>query len=47
MEGRRAKIRMIARNVAKNVRYTGVFLGMLASLVARETPLAARALPYN
>ena len=34
-----------ARQVAKNVSYTGGFLGMLASLAARAIPLAARALP--
>ena len=36
---------MSARQVAKNVSYTGVFLGMLASLAARTIPLVARALP--
>ena len=45
VEGRRAQIRMSARQVAKNVSYTVVFLGMLASLAARAMPLAARALP--
>ena len=34
-----------ARQVAKNVSYTGGFLGMLASLAARAIPLAARVLP--
>ena len=34
-----------ARQMAKNVSYTGGFLGMLASLAARDIPLAARALP--
>ena len=29
MEGRRAQIRLSARQVAKNVSYTGGFLGML------------------
>ena len=33
-EGRRVQIRMSARQVAKNVSYTGGFLGMLASLAA-------------
>ena len=42
--GRRAQIRMSARQMAKNVSYTEVFLGMLASLVARAIPLAACAL---
>ena len=41
VEGRRAQ----ARQVAKNVSYTGGFLGMLVSLAARAIPLAARALP--
>ena len=45
VEGRRAQIRMSARKVAKNVSYTGVVLGMLASLAARAIPLTARALP--
>ena len=31
--------------MTENVRYTGVFLGMLVSLAARAIPLAARALP--
>ena len=31
--------------MTKNVSYTGVFLGMLASLAARTIPLAAHALP--
>ena len=39
VEGRRAQIRMIVRQVAKNVSYTGVFLGMLASLAARALPI--------
>ena len=45
MEGRRAQIRMSTKQVAKNVSYIGVFLGMLASLAARAIPLAAHALP--
>ena len=45
VEGRRVQIRMSARQVAKNVSYTGGFLGMLAALAARAIPLAARALP--
>ena len=44
VEGRRAQIGISARQVAKNVSYTGGFLGMLASLAARVKPLAARAL---
>ena len=36
---------MSARQVAKNVSYTGGFLGMLAPLAVRAIPLAARALP--
>ena len=38
---------MSARQVAKNVSYTGGFLGLLASLTARAIPLAARALPTS
>ena len=34
----KAQIRMSARQVAKNVSYTGFFLGMLASLAARALP---------
>ena len=45
VEGRRAQIRMSARQVAKNVCYTVFSLGMLASLAARAIPLVARALP--
>ena len=44
-EGRRVQIHMGARQVARNVSYTGGFLGMLASLAACAIPLAARALP--
>ena len=39
VEGRGAQIRMIVRQMAKNVNYTGVFLGMLASLAARALPI--------
>ena len=39
VEGRRAQIRMIVRQVAKNVSYTGGFLGILASLAARALPI--------
>ena len=42
VEGKRAQIRMSARQVAKNVSYTGGFLGMLASLVVRAIPLAGK-----
>ena len=45
VEGRRAQIRLSARQVAKNVSYTGGFIGMLASLAARAIPLAARVPP--
>ena len=41
-EGRRAQIRMSARQVVMNVIYTGDFLGMLISLAVRAIPLAAR-----
>ena len=34
-DGRHVQIRMSARQVAKNVSYTGRFLGMLASLATR------------
>ena len=44
-EGRRAQIRMSARQVAKNVSYTGGFFATLAPLLARAIPLAARVLP--
>ena len=44
-EGRRAQNHLSARHVAKNVCYTGGFIGMLASLAARAIPLAARVLP--
>ena len=45
VEGRRAQIRLSARQVAKNVSYTGEFLAALASLATRVIPLAARVLP--
>ena len=45
VEGRCAQICVSARQVVKNVSYTGFFLCMLASLAARAIPLAARALP--
>ena len=45
VEGRRAQIHLSARQVAKNVSYTGGFIGMLASLAARAIPLVARVLP--
>ena len=45
MEGRRAQIRLCARQVANNVSYTGGFIGMLASLAIRAIPLAACILP--
>ena len=44
VEGTRAQIRLSASQVAKNVSYTGGFIGMLASLVARDIH-AARVLP--
>ena len=44
-EGRRAQIRISARQVAKNVSYTGGFFAVLAPLLARSMPLAARVLP--
>ena len=45
VEGRRVQIRLSGRQVAKNVSYTGGFIGMLASLATRAIPLAARVLP--
>ena len=45
VEGRRVQIRLSARQVEKNVSYTGGFIGMLASLAARAIHLVARALP--
>ena len=45
VEGRRAQIRLIARQAAKNVSYTWEFLGMFASLASRAMLLAARVLP--
>ena len=45
LEGRRVQIRLSARQVAKNVSYTGGFLTALESLAARAIPLAARVLP--
>ena len=44
VEGRRAQIRLSARQVAKNVNYTGGSIGMLASLAARAIPLVASVL---
>ena len=41
VERRHAQICLSATQVAKNVSYTGGFLGMLASLAARAIPLAA------
>ena len=45
VEGRRAQIRLSGKQVARNVIYTGGFIGMLASLAARAITLVARALP--
>ena len=45
VEGRRAQIRISARQLAKNVSYDAVFLGMLESHADSAIPLAARALP--
>ena len=42
---KRIQIRLSAKQVARNVSYTGGFFGMLASLSARVIPLVARALP--
>ena len=43
VEGRRVQIRLSARQVAKNVSYTGGFIGALT--LASALPLAARAPP--
>ena len=45
VQGKRIQIRLSAKRVARNVSYTGGFIGMLASLAARAIPLVARALP--
>ena len=45
VEGRRVKFRLSARQMANNVSYTGVFIGMLAQLATRAIPLTARVLP--
>ena len=45
VQGKRIQIRLSAKQVAGNVSYTGGFIGMLASLAARDIPLVARALP--
>ena len=45
VQGKRIQIRLSAKQVARNVSYTGGFIGMLASLAARALPLVARALP--
>ena len=47
LQGKRKciQIRLSAKQVSRNVIYTGGFIGMLASLAARSIPLVARALP--
>ena len=45
VQGKRIQIPLSAKQVARNVNYTGGFIGMLASLAARAIPLVARALP--
>ena len=45
VQGKRIQIRLSAKQVVRNVSYTGGFIGMLASLAARDIPLVARALP--
>ena len=45
MQGKRIQIRLSAKQVARDVSYTGGFIGMLASLAARAISLPARALP--
>ena len=43
VEGRRVQVS--ARQVAKNLSYTGVLFAVLALLIARSLPLTARVLP--
>ena len=45
VHGKRIQIRLSAKQVARDVSYTGGFIGMLASLAARAIPLVPRALP--
>ena len=45
VQGKRIQIRVSAKPVARNVSYTGGFIGMLASLAARAIPQVVRALP--
>ena len=45
MQAKRIQIRLNVKQVARNVSYTGGFIGMLASLAARAITLVARALP--
>ena len=45
VQGKRIQIPLSAKQVARNVSYTGGFISMLASLAARAIPLVARALP--
>ena len=45
VEGRRVLIRLSARQVAKNVSYTGGINGMLTSLAARAIRFVVRVLP--
>ena len=44
VQGKRIQIRLSAKQVARNVSYTGGFIGMLASSATRAIPLVARAL---
>ena len=45
VQGKRIQIHLSAKQVARNVSYTGGFIGMLASLAVRAIPPVARALP--
>ena len=45
VQGKRIQLRLSAKQVSRNVSYTGGFISMLASLAARAIPLVARALP--
>ena len=45
MQGKRIQVHLSAKQVARNVSYTGGFIGMLASFAARAISLVAHALP--
>ena len=45
VQGKRIQIRLGAKRVARNVSYTGCFIGMLVSIAAHAIPLVNCALP--